>query len=406
MAGDSGDSDGSASSPGQKEERLDETLGLIGARAMEPQELTVDDAFSKDGDQGHHALVLKGESLQPTAQNIGASNDLPTKLTSANSIEEIDLEASPISLQDGKWRRTSRLRRLYQVWPSANLLCCGGFFITGGSDEYYGPVICVWMSILLPCGPYFAIIFPNLLRRGAYAFPIASLVVFLTTVGLLIATSSTDPGIIPRREVILATKAAADLEAALGYDCLDTRGDPRFLEAVVPSELQAKGYRWCRTCRIIRPPRASHCAVCDNCVLRFDHHCPFVNNCIGQRNYHFFFGFITSTLVLVVLVVPADLVYFSLLAPEVSMPPMTRVSSGLWLVFVLLILGGMVVIFAAMLSLVMWLYHLFLISRGKTTKEFRKSIPNITEDPTFCARRGPMLFDPRALVDPEDMMRL
>merc|ERR1719401_428034 len=65
---------------------------------------------------------------------------------------------------------------------------------------------------------------------------------------------------------------------------------------MIPSELQGKGFSWCRTCEIIRPPRASHCRECDNCVLRFDHHCPFLNNCIAQRNYSFFVGFLFSVL--------------------------------------------------------------------------------------------------------------
>ena len=58
-------------------------------------------------------------------------------------------------------------------------------------------------------------------------------------------------------------------------------------------------HRECTTCKIIRPPKSSHCSHCDHCVKNFDHHCYFVGNCIGLRNWRnfilfIFFGFLMA----------------------------------------------------------------------------------------------------------------
>ena len=55
----------------------------------------------------------------------------------------------------------------------------------------------------------------------------------------------------------------------------------------------------CPTCKIEKTARSKHCAVCDECVAHFDHHCVWINGCITSSNLSAFILYLFVHLIFV-----------------------------------------------------------------------------------------------------------
>lgn len=146
--------------------------------------------------------------------------------------------------------------------------------------------------------------FPDLYAKYGYPLVMVQIVITVFVVTNFFLATFMDPGAIPKgiytMICLLLTIYSSISIISLEWPCIaspeeDTDDDFRApLYKTVEINGRQLRMKWCVTCQFYRPPRCSHCSNCDMCVDTFDHHCPWVNNCIGRRNYRHFFCFLIS----------------------------------------------------------------------------------------------------------------
>jgi hypothetical protein len=134
-----------------------------------------------------------------------------------------------------------------------------------------------------------------------------------------------------------------------------------------PSSLGLAFASCAETCGIFRPPRAVHCNICNNCVEVFDHHCPWVGNCIGKRNYRRFNLFLYTLTAYCVIMLALASYHMRVIADEKG-GDFAAVLRRNPLSFLIALYA-----FAATLPVAgLTGYHVYLTCRGFTTNEHLK----------------------------------
>eukprot|EP00929_Paragymnodinium_shiwhaense_P117884 TRINITY_DN8934_c1_g3_i1.p1 TRINITY_DN8934_c1_g3~~TRINITY_DN8934_c1_g3_i1.p1 ORF type:complete len:316 (+),score=46.95 TRINITY_DN8934_c1_g3_i1:176-1123(+) len=118
--------------------------------------------------------------------------------------------------------------------------------------------------------------------------------------------------------------------------------------------------RFCKWCICYKPDRTHHCSVCKSCILRMDHHCPWIANCIGFYNHKYFFLVVVYALA-AVLFVASTMTESLMQSLEVETPLYVR----FLIVFCITVAGILSVLLILFLSL-----HTWLMLRATTTIEF------------------------------------
>ncbi|MBA0876063.1 hypothetical protein Goshw_018921 [Gossypium schwendimanii] len=169
---------------------------------------------------------------------------------------------------------------------------------------------------------YYAVVFTNygpaLFDGGLHSFIAVVLVMLLWSYFTVVLT---DPGTVPPN-----WKPASDEERGE----VDPLNESEF-DGLQP-DLSSQRIRYCWKCNQFKPPRCHHCG---RCVLKMDHHCVWVVNCVGALNYKYFLLFLFYTFLETSLVTLALFSHFLAFFSDEEIPGTTATLATTFLSFVL-----------------------------------------------------------------------